>query len=98
MSQVTELPQGLPLSQITNLTGTATNSPATVTLTSPATSISILNLDASASLFVNLTGATATSSSTTIPAGKALNYAGERLAHFSILSSASSSSYSLFAN
>ena len=99
MGYVTTSPQGLQASQITNKTKTATNTAATVTITNPGFSILIVNYDASASLYVDFTGAIATSSAFTIKPGAGLNFeSNPPVTAFSILSSVASSSYGLLVN
>jgi len=81
----------------TFVTGTATSTAATVTLTAASQNITIVNLDATAVLYFTTNG-TATSANSSIAAGASYNYIGVPITTFSILSSADSSSYSLFAH
>ena len=91
-------PIGLEAAKSTSVNDLIANTAWTVTLTAPSSNITIVNASTSTSLYMNLAG-TATTSNFLIPAGAAFTFTGlPPVKTFSLIGSAASGSYAVFAH
>ena len=96
---VTSVPQptGTTLANTTSINGTVGGTAATVTLTAPATSVSILNTSANI-LYIAFTG-TATNANMGLPAGVGYTYASATpVSTFSVIGSGSGTTYGVISH
>lgn len=86
------------VANITNVTAAIPASSTTVTLTAASGSICIFNLSSTATLYINFTGGTATTSNFGLPPGAGYAYNGSPISAFKVIGSAASGNFSYVAH